>query len=70
MIAHKIDLFLDHEATTATIEPRPIPPSIALLESPSFSDLANKSVENVAHQAEMDFAENVVRSNRGGVPIS
>jgi hypothetical protein len=44
-MAHKIDLFLDHDATTAMIEPKPMPPSIALSVMPSFSDLANSADE-------------------------
>ncbi|MFM8490480.1 MAG: hypothetical protein ACKN9X_00875 [Candidatus Methylopumilus sp.] len=44
-MAHKIDLFLDHDETTAMIEPKPMPPSIALSVMPSFSDLATSADE-------------------------
>jgi hypothetical protein len=44
-MAHKIDLFLDQETTTAMIDPKPMPPSIALLLILFFSDSANSSDE-------------------------
>jgi len=40
-----MDLFLDQDATTAMIDPSPIPPSIALLLILFFSDSAKSSDE-------------------------
>lgn len=45
MIAHKMDLFLDQDATTAIIDPNPMPPSIALFLMSLFTDSANSSGE-------------------------
>lgn len=52
-IAMMIDLFLDHEATTAMIDPNPIPPSMALsvksllVDWASISDDINTTCMNI-----------------------
>jgi hypothetical protein len=44
-----MDLFLDQDATTAIIEPKPIPPSTALLVKLLFCDCAN-SYDEIIHK--------------------
>lgn len=43
-MAHIIDLFLLQDATTAIIEPRPMPPSMALLATLLLSPSANSGL--------------------------
>ena len=61
-MAHKIDWFLDHEATTAIAEPKPIPELVAMVWavfSASCANMGKLSISNV-QKRENDFMKLLV----------